>query len=351
MGRCWPLCVAVVLAAPPIASAQSPSELVARAVEAYDDLDLATAVGLIRRALAVQGPETLSLHEELRALSYLGAAEFYRDNQDSVLAAFQRIVKSDPRFQIDDLVFPPEVTSLFALVRRDTKVVRAEVPAVDRFRAGSERWTAQLYASSYHEILAAVARADGSLLRVLYSGLIGDSLEIYWDGLDSARTPVGAGRYFLTAQSTGRTGNVVRLLRVPLDVSASEIDTVPLPPRPADSLFLPERTSRGPALEALAGGVIGGVAVALLPSALASDTDPSASRFLVGGAMTIAGFVGFFKQRGGQPIAENIAANEALIGEWRLRYGDAARRNEELRAQVDLEIRAGPPTLVDLEGP
>jgi hypothetical protein len=332
----------------PIASAQSPSDLVVRAVEAYDDLDLATAAGLIRRALAVEGTDALATEERLRALSYLGAAEFYRGNQDSVLSAFQRIVILDPRFQIDDVVFPPDVTSLFALVRRDTKVVQVNAPRVGRLRAGTGQYAAQLYASSYHEILATVALADGRPVRVLYSGLIGDSLEIYWNGLDSARVPVGTGRYFLTVESTGREGTVVRQLRVPLDVSASSIDTLPLPARPADSLFLPEGTSGGPAIETLLGGVVGGIAVALLPSAIASDTDLSAGRLAVGGAMTIAGVVGFFKQRGGQPIPQNIAANEAVRQEWQLRRDDIARQNAVLRAEVDLVIRAGRPVAVDL---
>jgi hypothetical protein len=207
-----------------------------------------------------------------------------------------------------------------------------------------------LFASSYHEILATVALADGRPVRVLYSGLIGDSLEIYWNGLDSAQVPVGAGRYFLTVESTGREGTVVRQLRVPLDVSTSSIDTLPLPARPADSLFLPEGTSGGPALQALLGGVVGGIAVALLPSAVASDTDLSAGRFVVGGAMTVAGVVGFFKQRGGQPIPQNIAANDAVRQEWQLRRDDIARQNAARRAEVDLEIRAGRPVALDLGG-
>ena len=350
MGRGWVLGAMAVLLTASATSAQRPAELVNRAIGAYDDLDFSTAAGLIRRALAFQGSDKLSTEDQARALSYLGATEFYRDNPDSVMSAFWQIVTLNPRYQIDDLVFPPEVTSIFALVRRDTKVVQVDAPPVRRIRAGTGRYAAQLFASSYHEILATVALADGRPVRVLYSGLIGDSLEVYWDGLDSARVPVRTGRYFLTVESTGREGTVVRQLRLPLDVSTSSIDTLPWPERPADSLFLQEGTSGGPAIEALVGGVVGGIAVALLPSAIASDTDLSAGRFAVGGAMTIAGVVGFFKQRGGQPISANVAANAALLGEWQSRRDGVVRQNAVLQREVDLEIRAGRPVAVDLGG-
>jgi len=348
VGRGWVLGAFAVLLAASSLSAQRPTELVDRAVEAYDDLDLGTAAGLIRRALAAQGSDTLSTEYQLRALSYLGATEFFRDNRDSAMSAFRQIVVLDPRFQIDDLVFPPDLTSVFALVRRDTKIVQAAAPPVRSIRAGTGRYTAQLFASSYHEILATLAFADGRPLRVLYSGLIGDSLEIYWDGLDSQQIAVAAGRYFLTIESTGREGTVVRQLRVPLDVSTSFIDTMPWPAPPADSLFLPEGTSGGPALESLLAGVVGGIAVALLPSAVASDADLSAGRFVVGGAMSVAGVIGFFKQRGGQPIPANITANDAVRREWQNQRNDVARENAALLAEVDLEIRAGRPVAVDV---
>ena len=350
MGRGWVLGAVAVLLAASSASAQGPAETLERAIAAYDDLDFSTAVGLVRRALAAEGESALSSQDRLRALSYLGAAEFYRDNPDSAMSAFRQIVILDPRYEIDDLVFPPDLTSIFSLVRRDTKVVLVDAPPVEYIRAGTERYAAQLYASSYHEILAAVTLSDGRRVRVLYTGLIGDSLEVYWDGLDSASVPITTGRYFLTVESTGRDGSVVRHVRVPLDVSAASIDTLPHPAPPADSLFLPERVRSGPAIKALAAGVVGGLAVSLLPSMIAPDTELSGTRLLVGGSMTIAGVFGFFTQRPGRSIPENVAANDLVRGEWEARRDDIARRNAALRAEVDLEIRAGQPVVLDVEG-
>jgi hypothetical protein len=350
LGRGWLLGAVAVVLGVSGTSAQTPAALVDRAVQAYDDLDFGTSAGLIRRALVVTGQEGLTEQDRLRALSYLGAAELFRDNRDSGMSAFRQIVTLNPRYQIDEFVFPPEVTSIFALVRRDTKVVAVVAPAAARIRAGRGRYVPQLFASSYHEILASVTQSDGRPVRVLYSGLIGDSLEVVWDGLDSTGAAVRAGRYSLTVESTGRGGGIVRQVRVPLEILTTFGDTLPLPGPLPDSLLLREREGGGAGLKALLTGVIGGVGVALLPSSVAPGSELSAGRFAVGGAMTVAGVIGFFTQRGGQRVPENIAANERVRRDWQARVDALVRENETRRTQVDLDIRAGAPVAVDLAG-
>ncbi len=325
-----------------------PVELVARAIAAYDDLDYGTTAGLIRRALSFQGPDTLPTSRRLDALSYLAAVELYRNRRDSAMAAFGRIVRRDPRYQIDELVFPPEVTSVFALVRRDTKVVQIVAPDVARIRSGVGRYTPQLFASSYHEISAAITRSDGQPVRSIYGGLIGDSLEVVWDGLDVAGNPATAGRYVLTVQSRDRTGAIARVARVPLEIVATSLDTLQHPAPPARSLFLPESTGAGPGIGALLAGVIGGAGVALLSSSVAPDTELSSGRLIVGGAMTVGGLVGFLKQRRGRPIPANVAQNDLVRRALAAQRDSVVGENTRRRATVDLEIRAGTPSAVDL---
>jgi hypothetical protein len=325
-----------------------PAELVTRAIQAYDDLDFGTTVGLIGRALDSRGPDTLTTARRLDALSYLGAAELYRNRRAAAMGAFGRIVRRDPRYQVDELIFPPEVTSVFALVRRDTKVVQVVAPEVARIPSGAGRYGTDLFASSYHEISASITRSDGQHIRSIYGGLIGDSLEVVWDGLDSAGTPVASGRYFLTVQSRDRTGAVARVARVPLEIVATSLDTLPHPQPLAESLFLPERTGAGPGIGALLAGVVGGAGVVLLSSSFAPDTDLSSGRLVVGGAMTIGGLVGFLNQRRGRPIPANVARNDLVRRAWAAQRDSVVGDNRLRRATVDLEIRAGTPTAVDL---
>jgi hypothetical protein len=119
-----------------VARGQTAAEVVDRGVKAYQGLDLSAAAGLLRRALAVSGRDSLSLADRLRALDYLGATEFLRGSEDSTAAVFRRAVLLSPTHELDALVFPPEITSHFAQVKRDTKAVRIEVPAQVRFLRG-----------------------------------------------------------------------------------------------------------------------------------------------------------------------------------------------------------------------
>lgn len=345
--RIWllALCGAFFLAEP--ARGQASGELVQRGIRAYRDLDLPTAVGLIRRALAAQGDDTLPEPARLEALSYLGAAEFVRGRTDSAASAFRRIVQLEPRYRLDPLVFPPELATLFSSVRRETKVVEAEIPTVATVTPGSGLYTPLLFASSFHEIRATIERSDGVSVRRVYEGIISDSLELRWDGLDAAGTPLESGRYVLAIESR-LSGEVVRILRVPLDIESNPADTVDHPLPPPDSLFLPERLTGGPGLEALVGGLLGGVGIAVLPLAVAPDADLSAGRIAVAGTVALTGVIGFFTQRPGRPIDANVRANELLRQAWRVRVDEVVQLNAGRRSIAEIVVRAGPPTVIDV---
>jgi hypothetical protein len=331
--------------------AQSASELAEQGVEAYDVLDLDVAAGFLRRALNSESPDTLTHDDRIRALTYLGATEVFRENPDSAQAAFRRIVRHDPRHVIDDVVFPPEVTSVFFLVRRDTKVVAVELPEATRIEAGSGTYAGQLFASSFHRVTVNLDRPDGTQVRLLYQGVIGDSLEIQWNGLDAEGEPVTQGRYLLTVESATPEGMTARVLRVPLDIAVEVPDTLPHPQPPADSLFLPETIEGQSGTRSLIAGLVAGVGVAVLPSAIAPDASPSPARFAVGGAITVAGVIGFLKGRPGRGIPDNVQANAALRSEWQTRLDDVRRQNQARLLEVTLTIVAGRPSVVDAEGP
>jgi hypothetical protein len=352
MKRARLLGLLVALAAVPCAArAQSATDVLAQGVRAYEDLELDGAAGLLRRALAFTGRDALAPADASRALIYLAATELLRDRRDSATAASRRLVLLNPRFRPDELVFPPQVLTLYESVRRATPAVTARAAADTSIRPGAGALKIRLYASTFHDVSATLATESGRMVRTLYGGPIGDSLDLTWNGLDSAGTQAPDGRYLVTVTSLDRARRPVRILRVPLEVSHPALDTLPHPAPPADSLLLPERQPYGPALRALAPGALAGVAVVVLPKVVASGEDASGVRFVVGGTVTVAGLAAFFSRHPGRPIPANAAHNRTLRDGWRRAVDDVTQRNAQRAREVRLLIRTGAPVVLTPEAP
>ena len=349
------LCVVALwlgaLAAPGAARAQSAAAVLAQGARAYEDLELDNAAGLLRRALAVQGADALAPADADRALMYLAATELLREHADSARAVARRLVLANPRFRPDELVFPPQVLTFYETTRRATPAVIGRAPADTAIRPGAEALAVRLYASTFHDVTATLGTEAGRVIRTLYAGPIGDSLDLHWNGLDSSGTASPPnGRYAITVTSLDRQRRVVRILRLPLEVTQGRVDTLPHPAPPADSLLLPERQPMRPALRAFAPAALAGVAIAVLPSVVANGEDASAARFVVGGTVTVAGIVAFLSHHPGRSIPANVAHNRALRDAWRREDTEITRRNAE-RMRGMLGIRAGAPVLLTPEAP
>lgn len=339
------------LAGPRAAGAQSAADVLAQGVRAYEDLELDAAAGLLRRALAFRSSDALARADAARALIYLAATELFRDRRDSAVAASRRLVLLDPRFSPDELVFPPQVLTLYEAERRATPAVTARAPADTAIRTGADAFVVRLYASTFHDVTATLATDAGRVVRTLYAGPIGDSLDLRWNGLDSAAARLPDGRYAVSVASLDRARRVVRVLRLPLEVTHPSVDTLRHPAPPADSLIRPERQPFGPALRALAPGALAGAAIAVLPSVVASGEDVSGARLLVGGTVTIAGIVAFLSRHPGRAIPENVTHNRVLRDSWRRDVEDVTRRNAQRAREVRVVIRAGAPLLMTPERP
>jgi hypothetical protein len=353
--RALVLLVAIgVLSIPRAAQAQAGAALLIQGVRAYDDLEFDGAAGFLRRALAAQGGEALTPGEVSRALIYLAATELLRDRRDSAIAVSRRLVLLNPRFRPDELIFPPQVLTLYEAVRRATPVVIGRAPADTTIHSGSEELTMRLYASAFHDIDAKVMAEDGRVVRTLYAGPIGDSLDVRWNGLDSSGTRAPPpGRYAITVRSFDRQRRLARILRVPLELSQAAgrvVDTLPHPTIPKNAL-LPERTSYKPALRALAPGALAGAAIAVFPSLMAGNEDATSARFVVGGAVTIAGVAAFLSRHPGRAIPRNAAHNDTVRTVWRRQVDEVKQRNAARTRQVILGIRGGAPVVLTPEGP
>lgn len=328
---------------------QSPQELLSDGITAYETLELGNAAAFLRRALGVPRPAGLDDPDRARALSYLAAVEVLRNNSDSAASAFRQLLLDAPRFRPDPLVFASPVLNLFEATRRETKAVALVVPDSAEIRFGSENYRVRAYASSSHDVAVTINRLGGALVRELYHGPLGDSLAFDWNGRTAEGDTVSTGDYLLRATSHDASDDTVRVLQVPLSIERITRETVPLPPRPADSLLRPEGTPAGPSLRALLSGASIAGAAAILPSVVGAD-DAAGTRFAVTAAVGLAGIVGFIAQRP-RPIPANIAANREILSAWREEYDAAVRENQALLEDMRLRIQSGTPARIERERP
>lgn len=327
--------------------AQTGEELVTQGIAAYNALEYDAAAALLRRGLGLVGPDALPYGARAPILVYLGATEVFRARRDSAASAFRQALRSDPRHRPDPLVFPPAVANAFEAVRRTTAYVRVSVPPDTSIVLGSELYAARLDASNLHTIVVDLIRRDSVLVRRLYSGPIADSLVVRWEGLDEAGRAAFEGQLILQVASRSPEAGA-RRVQIPLATISRPRDPLPLPPPPADSLFLREREPKGPAIRALATGVVTGLAAIILPSIVSEDGAAASARFLVAGSASTAGILGYFASRPGRPIPDNILANQLIRDAWRREYDGVVTENERRRSESVLFISAGRPTAEEL---
>ena len=338
--------IAIIAVAAPAAVAQSATALVGRAVSAYEGLELDAAAGLLRQALTAPLADSLDTGERARALSYLGAIEVLREHRDSAVAVFRRLVLLDPRYRADTFVFPPEVTRLFDDVRVKTRVVAIRVPD-DTVVPAQQGWlTVWLFPSAPHDVTALIAREDGRPLRALYTGPVGDSLRVRWDGRDSTGAIAPRGRLWLTVGSRAG-GATERLVQLPLDFDVA-VDTLAHPAAPGPEQLLPERASRRMGVRSLASGLLIGAAAVALPQIVAPGDRSSGTRLVVGGTLALSGVVGYLRQPPGRPLEGNAATNRSRQGDWQRRKNAAIAENARRRQGASFHIRsAGRATVIE----
>lgn len=306
-------------------AAQSASVLLAEGIRAYRDLEFAAAAQLLRRALEPADARGLSSADRLSAFVYLGAALIFREERDQAVATFRTLVLTDPRFRPDSLVFPPRVTQVFDDVLQTTKAIALAAPREARLRAGDEWFTVRAYATSRHHVEARILSGQGLTVATLYRGLVLDSTVLAWNGLDSTGNPVPEGRYAVVVASSLTPDQILRSVRLPLDVSTPKVDTLPWPAEP-------EAGRAGWKLRFLVPGAVLGVGLAV-PAALGAG-GAKGPRIALGIAFGTAGLVA------GRP--RTTAPSPAAQADWRTSVERARQENARRRARAEIVVRTGP---------
>jgi hypothetical protein len=325
---------------------------VGEGIRAYKNLEFDLAARRLRGALAGAHEQATQATpaSQATALVYLGAADLFRGRRDSASAVFRRLITLDPAYQPDRLIFPPEVTGLFDRVRQETKVLAVSVPRDTEVAVGEGSYAVRLVASSFQMVDVTLLNADGAPFRPLYTGPVGDSLRVSWDGLDAAGGVPTVERVVLRVASRTQLGALVAIRQVPLHLRVVPADTLPAPPPPAGAQLLPERASGGAAVRALLGGVLVSGAVVALPALVGGRGGPTAPRVAVAGTIGLASVVGYILHRPGRTLPANVRANEAARREWQERAAGVAAENARRLRQPRLAIRAGEPNVIRAGG-
>jgi len=248
------------------------------------------------------------------------------------------MVLADPRYEADQLVFPPQVTSVFDSARSATPAVALGVPTDTVLTGASPTLPIAVYPSTLHRVVLTVTDAAGAHPVVLLSGLVADSAVERWTVPPPAR---GGGRYRIIAQSMDLNGDVLRSVTVPIRVAPNVPDTLALPAPPADSLFLPEHAHDHLGVTSLAAGIGVGAALAALAPAIAPGGHLTPARFAVAGSVGLAGIIGFFTHQPGRTIPANVAANRAIRQAWMAHRDSVAALNASRRRGAGVVVRAG----------
>ena len=318
----------------PLAAQQSARLLLAEGIAAYRDLEFAAAARLIRRALEARDRPPIVGAERADALMYLGAAELLLGERDRAVTVFRDLVLDNPAFRPDSLVFPPRIARVFDETVQTTKGVAVRLPSEHSFIAGDSGLLITIAATSPHQVIATIVTSRGAVVQRLYDGPVADSTRLRWNGYGGAGTIAPAGRYRIDVASVITPGSVLRVVRVPFELSISPADTIPWPARPVP-------TVRRPDPRFLLPGLAGGLLLALPP--LLGTVSAESTRLTFGAAVAAIGVVASLRTSR-IPSADHQRA-------WAGTVASVREENARRRLRPLMLVRPGAPQRIEGPGP
>ncbi|MDH5643747.1 MAG: hypothetical protein OEY63_06045 [Gemmatimonadota bacterium] len=335
-----------------VGEVQAARDLFRQGVASYNGRNFNNAVAIFGRVLQPGIAVRLPADERADALAYYAASQAFRGDRNSALSLFRTLIAQSPQYDIQGKGFSDGVVQIYVLARQQIAAVQVRPPESGAVALGESEFSLWVKATTPHQVSVELARADGTPVRNVFQGVIADSVQVRWDGRDDFGDFVSDGRdqdgvvsdpgeYRFAFKSHAADGRVLRQITVPVHFDIHIQDTLPHPPPPADSLYLPTRRAPGPGLNAIMGGLVGGISLAVLPSIMAPNYQLSPGRFAVGGAIGLAGMFGLVKQMPGGTLRANVQANDAIRQAWRNRVSQVAESNALLLSEPYMLMHFG----------
>lgn len=324
------LAVALAVFTARAARAQSPEASLHQGIQAYRDLEMESAGWLLRRALH---SSALSEANRKTGLCYLGAAEVYRDRRDSAVSAFAQLIRLDPRYRLDRLLFTPEVQGVFEVARRRTPIVAIEARSA-MIAPRDSGLPIRLEANTPHVVVVTAEAVRGEVLDTIARAKVADTATIRWNAQGAP-----AGGLILGISSLDQRGRVSRRVELPVQVTRFPEDPLPAPERP---VLLPVRQPAGPAFVRLGLGAALATTAYFVTPVL---TDAAAPRVLITGLFGAAGIAGFWEARPGRPLPDNVLANETAREMYRAKVAKVDEENRRRAEGGVVRVEVGKPAV------
>ena len=335
----WILALTSALAAPAAAQGNT-EELLDRAVQLYEDVQIERALALLRQVVSPGSPFEVSRAQRVKAYTYIGAALALQNLRDSAIVYFRAALERDPFTDLDPRRFTEQELAAFAEAKRRTFAIAVRIAAADTIDPRTERLPITVVTTHAAGVTAGVRAAADMFPEPVFSGDVNGVGELPWNGIRASGRLLGAGRYEIIAVGESRVTQRVDTARAWIDV---RLDHPPLEdtlPALRAAELLPERHPRGAAPRELGKGLLVAAAALALPSAIGhrSLEDGENLAAAAAGAGAIVGIWGFVAVRRNVAIPENVAANRLRRAERAAANAEIRKRNEERLLQTRLII-------------
>ncbi len=329
--RARALICALAVAAPALAAQEN--ALVRQAVAAYDDLDRATAIKLVNRALA----ERLSNADRARAYEVLAFSYAALDSVRQATAAFKQMLVIDADADLDPGRISPKITGAFALALGQVLVVRKVQIDSAAFIAGTENVPVVFTVTHPARVRVRIVGAGGDVL--IDSAVSPGPTLTKWNGLMADGRAAVSGDYRMVIEASA--GSDLYSRAIPFRVAAAPVDTLPhLTSLPGYDL-LPEMTEpprswRPLGIAALVTAGVAGATLALNNSKLGSASQTPL--LIVSGSALLVGGLAVAKKPAAVPNTANIRYNNLVKEQLAKQNAEIVKENARRRTEVRLAI-------------
>lgn len=328
----------------PAAAQDNTAEMLERAVQHYDNLQVERALGVLRQIVSPSSPFEVSREQRVQAYTYIGASLALLGRRDSAIVYFRAALERDPFVDLDPRRFTAQERDAFAEARRRSFRVAVQPVRAARIQPGAGQLPF-VFLTTHDAAIRVEIRPPGSGERSMLGQREGSGLhELAWNGMlpDGRLTPSGVHELWVLADSriSGERDSAQVYLTVRHDFPPLE-DTLPAL---AASALLPERHASSAAAMELMRGLGIAAAALIAPSVLGNRELGSGGRSLSGSvavAAGVGGVIAFIARRQNPDIPANIAENRRRIAEHSARNAEITERNRQRLAQTTLYIMPG----------